>query len=278
MYKTILMHCNDKRRIDTLLVPAIRLAETFEAHLTALSVVPPVVVTGAPNGPPLVIDAHCERYRAENPAMRGVFEQASRGRAFVGEWRDAEAREAPVLDVVLEYGRCADIIVASQTDSEWAESDSLDVAEDLAVEAGRPVLIVPNSPAGPDCLGRKVLVAWNGRREAARAVFDALPLLQKAEQVTVIWVNPQSDQEPVQDLPTTDICATLARHEVRCDSTAERKPQKNVGETLLACAEELGADLIVMGCYGHRRWRECIFGGASRHVLSHATLPVLMSH
>jgi nucleotide-binding universal stress UspA family protein len=278
MYKTILMHCNDKRRINTLLAPALRLAETFEAHLTALSVVPPVVVTGTPAGPPMVIDAHCERYRAENPAMRAAFEEASRGRAFVAEWREVDAGEAPVLDVVLQYGRSADLIVASQTDSEWAESDSLDIAEDLAVEAGRPVLIVPNSPAQHDHMGKKVLVAWNARREAARVVFDALPLLQKAEQVKVIWVNPQSEQEVAQDLPAADICATLARHGVKCDGTEERKPRKNVGETLLACAGEFGADLVVMGCYGHNRWRELIFGGASRHVLSHATLPVLMSH
>jgi nucleotide-binding universal stress UspA family protein len=127
-------------------------------------------------------------------------------------------------------------------------------------------------------MGKKVLVAWNARREAARAVFDALPLLQKAEQVKVIWVNPQSEQEVAQDLPAADICATLARHGVKCDGTEERKPRKNVGETLLACAGEFGADLLVMGCYGHNRWRELIFGGASRHVLSHATLAVLMSH
>ena len=70
MHKTIVMHCNDKRRISALLAPTVSLADTFEAHLTALSVVPPVIVTGAPSGPAIVIDTHCEQYRAENPAMR----------------------------------------------------------------------------------------------------------------------------------------------------------------------------------------------------------------
>jgi nucleotide-binding universal stress UspA family protein len=103
-------------------------------------------------------------------------------------------------------------------------------------------------------------------------------MLQKAEEVKVAWVNPESEQEAAQELPTADICASLARHQVKCQGAEEVKPRKNVGETLLSCAAEFGADLLVMGSYGHRRWREFIFGGASRHVLTHARLPVLMSH
>ena len=87
-YRTILMHCNDARRIATLLAPAVRLAETFQAHLVGLSVVPPVAVisAGTPMGPPIIVDAHCELYRAENPAMKAAFEDAARERGFVAEW------------------------------------------------------------------------------------------------------------------------------------------------------------------------------------------------
>jgi nucleotide-binding universal stress UspA family protein len=145
------------------------------------------------------------------------------------------------------------------------------------MESGRPVLIVPNAGVHPR-VGGRVLVAWNARREAARAVFDALPILRGATDVKVVWVNPQSERERAQDIPAGDICTSLARHGVRCQATEQIAPRGNVGETLLACAKEVSADLLVMGCYGHARVRELVFGGASRHVLAHMALPVLMSH
>ena len=278
-YKTILMHCNDARRIATLLTPAVRLAETFQAHLVALSVVPPVAVfsAGAPMGPPIIVDAHCQLYRAENPAMKAAFEDAARGRGFVAEWAEDEAQAFGVADVVLEYARAADLVIAMQTEPDWPGTERLDVADRLAIESGRPVLIVPNA-GSHERVGDKVLVAWNSRREAARAVFDALPILQCAKEVRVVWVNPQSERERTQDVPAGDICAALARHGVKCEAVEEVQPGAGVGATLLACAKDWGADLLVMGCYGHTRLREFVLGGASRHVLSHMSIPVLMSH
>jgi nucleotide-binding universal stress UspA family protein len=123
-----------------------------------------------------------------------------------------------------------------------------------------------------------VLVAWNARREAARAVFDALPLLQRAKEVKVVWVNPQSEGELARDVPAADICTALARHGVKCEATQAVQPHSNVGRTLLMQAKDYGADLLVMGCYGHSRLREFVLGGASEYVLRHMTVPVLMSH
>ena len=278
-YKTILMHCNDARRIARLLAPAVHLAETLQAHLVGLSVVPPVAVfsAGAPMGPPIIVDAHCQLYRAENPAMRAKFEEAVRGRGFVTEWREEEAQAYGVADVVLEYARASDLVIASQADPDWPGTERLDVAERLAIESGRPVLIVPNT-APRERVGDKVLVAWNARREAARAVFDALPILQRAKAVRVVWVNPQSERERTQAVPAGEICATLTRHGVKCAAVEEVRPGAGVGETLLTCAKDWGADLLVMGCYGHTRLREFVLGGASRRVLSHMSIPVLMSH
>ena len=278
-YKTILMHCNDKRRMETLLPPSVSLAETFQAHLIGLSVVPPVAVisTGMPSGPPIVLDDHCKLYREENPAMKSAFEAATRGRAFVGEWRDDEADAFGVGDRVLQYARAVDLVVAAQTDPQWAGTEWLDVADRLAMESGRPVLIIPNTGTHAGA-GEKVLIAWNARREAARAVFDALPILQRAKEVKVVWVNPQSEHELARDIPAADICAALARHGVKCQATEQVNPRAGVGETLLACAKDMDADLLIMGFYGHTRLREFVFGGASRHALAHMSLPVLMSH
>ena len=226
---------------------------------------------------PIIVDDHCKLYREENPAMKSVFENATRGRGFVGEWRDDEADAFGVGDRVLQYARAADIVIASQSDPDWPGTDMLDVADRLAMESGRPVLIVPRTEIR-EHIGERVLVAWNARREAARAVFDALPILQRAKEVKVVWVNPQSEHETAQDIPAADICTTLARHGVACEATEQLQPRANVGETLLACAKDYGADLMVMGCYGHSRLREFVFGGASRHVLRKMSIPVLMSH
>jgi nucleotide-binding universal stress UspA family protein len=278
-YKTIVLHCNDKRRIGQLLVPAVQLAEAFQAHLIGLSIVPPVAVisAGAPEGMPMIVDDHCKLYREQNAAMRSEFQNATRGRAFVSEWRDDEADAFGVGDRALQYARAADLVIAGQSDPNWAATDMLDVADRLAMESGRPVVIVPQTEAREQ-IGERVLVAWNGRREAARAVFDALPILQRAKEVKVTWVNPQSEHDEAEDIPAADICATLARHGVMCEATDEVQPRTNVGETLLACAKDYGADLMVMGCYGHTRLREFVFGGASRHVLKKMSIPVLMSH
>lgn len=278
-YKTILLHCNDMRRIGRLLVPAVQLAETFQAHLIGLSIVPPIAIlsTGAPGSTPIIVDDHCKLYREHNPAMRSAFENATRGRGFVSEWRDDEADAFGVGDRVLQYARAADLVIASQSDRNWATTDTLDVADRLAIESGRPVVIVPLTEPR-EHIGERVLVAWNARREAARAVFDALPILQRAKEVRVVWVNPETEHEQGKDILAADVCAALARHGVRCEATEQVRPRTNVGETLLACAKDHGADLMVMGCYGHTRLREFVFGGATRHVLRNLSLPVLMAH
>ena len=278
-YKTILMHCNDKRRMETLLPPSLSLAETFQAHLIGLSVVPPVAVisTGMPSGPPIVLDDHCKLYREENPAMKSAFEAATRGRAFVGEWRDDEADAFGVgIGSCSTRGRLILWSPRKQTRNGQAQNGSMSPIV-WRWRVGRPVLIIPNTGAHAG-VGEKVLIAWNARREAARAVFDALPILQRAKEVKVVWVNPQSEHELARDIPAADICAALARHGVKCQATEQVKPRAGVGETLLACAKDMDADLLIMGFYGHTRLREFVFGGASRHILTRMQVPVLMSH
>ena len=279
-YKTVLIHCNDKNCIRRVIAPAVQVAAQAQAHLVGMSVTPPVVIipTGMPGAPDtMVVDDHCREYRKDNPDMKMAFEAAAVARNLVAEWLEADAGSMSVADTVLQHARTADLVVAAQTDAKWPGSMRLDIADRLVIGSGRPVLIIPN--VGPQQeLGKKVVVAWNGRREAARAVFDALPLLRRADEIKVVWVNPQSESELTQDVPAADICAALARHGVKCEATQAVRPHANVGSTLLAVAKDYGADLLVMGCYGHSRLREFVLGGASEHVLRHMTIPVMMSH
>jgi nucleotide-binding universal stress UspA family protein len=225
--------------------------------------------------PPLFLDAQCELYREQALKLRQAFDEMTRGNSFTKEWRDAEAGGYNVGDIVLGHGRAVDLIIASHDDPDWDGSEVLDVSQRVAMESGRPVLIVPNGKADSR-LGTRVLVAWSGRRESARAVFDALPILRRSEEVKIVRVAEDTSEDVI--ARTSDIATTLMRHNVLCDRTHVVPFHEGVGETLAATAKEFGADMIVMGCYGHSRFREFVMGGASRYFLGGAEIPVLMSH
>jgi nucleotide-binding universal stress UspA family protein len=144
------------------------------------------------------------------------------------------------------------------------------------MESGRPVLIIPNSGTA-SLPAKRVTVAWNGKREAARAVFDAMQFLERADDVNVVSINPEKEGA-VLDLPTAEICAALSRHGIKAQGSQSHAIGPDVGGELLRQASAFGSDLLVMGCYGHSRLREFILGGASRHVLSEMRIPILMSH
>jgi nucleotide-binding universal stress UspA family protein len=143
--------------------------------------------------------------------------------------------------------------------------------------AGRPVLVVPYAGRF-SAVGRRVLVAWNASREAARAVNDALPILEGAEAVTVLAVNPRRGIGGHGEEPAADIALHLARHGVTATTEQRSAPEVGDAEALLNAAAEKGADLLVMGGYGHSRLREMALGGVTRTVLRSMTVPVLLSH
>jgi nucleotide-binding universal stress UspA family protein len=125
-------------------------------------------------------------------------------------------------------------------------------------------------------VGRRALIAWNGRREAARAVHDALPLLTDAEQTVVLTVGAEpSDAEAD---PAAEILRHLGRHDLPVRAAHEVETDLDIADILLNRAAESGADLLVMGAYGHSRLREFVLGGATRSILRQMTLPVLMAH
>ena len=279
VYKTILVHCADKRRVARLVGAAVELAERFQSHMIGLSVAPPVRVlpAGVPGTPDtLVIDERGQAYRRDNPEMKAAFEAAVQGRGISAEWCEEDAGNAAVVDVAARYASGADLVVVAQRDPRWPESRWADIGDRLAVEGGRPVLTVPNEGIHSQ-IGTTVVVAWDGRREATRAAFDALPLLQRAKAVKVLSLDPPSEGEAPHDFAATHLSAALARHGVTCEAV-EGTSDGNIGRTLLNCAIEHRADLLVMGCYGHSRLRELVLGGATRHILTHMTIPVFMSH
>ena len=277
-YRTILVHCNDKARLPRLLHPAVTLCATFGAHLVGVSVAPPIAViaAGMPGAPDvIVVDEHAKAYLAENPAMKGAFEKAAGAQNVTAEWRDEDAGSSTVARVMMRHARTADLVIAAQAATDWKGSPDLDIPDYLALESGRPVLIIPNT-GSQQLIAKRVVVGWTNRREAARAAFDALPILQRADRVTVVEVDPEPGQETTES--RLEICATLTRHGVTCEPETAASRHGNVGDVLLACCERAQAELLVVGCYGHSRLREFVLGGATRHLLGGMTVPVLMSH
>ena len=121
---------------------------------------------------------------------------------------------------------------------------------------------------------KHVLVAWTQTREASRAVADSLPILEKADEVTVVTVHAPK----MGGFATSEFLTYLSRHGVRAQGHHEVAPDAHVGDALVEAADMCGADLVVMGACGHSRLREVAFGGATHHVLDHTTVPVLMAH
>jgi nucleotide-binding universal stress UspA family protein len=152
----------------------------------------------------------------------------------------------------------------------------MDFPERLALESGRPVLVVPYVGTYPD-MGRNVVVAWKPGREAARAVFDALPILEAAETVTILEIKHKGEATDAL-APDTTIAAALGRHGIKPVVRSSVAVDISVGDEILSRLADFGADLLVMGAYGHSRMRELVFGGATRHIARHMTVPTLFSH
>jgi nucleotide-binding universal stress UspA family protein len=276
-YKTILVHLNDPRRAEALLEPAVRLAIQHNAHLIGLHVtasVPAAPVT-VPYGAQ-VLGTIVARERQRTDELAAAFTRMTENRPFVAEWRAVKVPHVDLAPVVMDHGRAADLIVAGQTDPDWDLSPLLDFPERLALESGRPLLVVPYIGRYPET-GRNVVIAWKAGREAARATFDALPLLREAETVQILEIKERSDDRPALAADTS-IAAALARHGIKPGVRTTVAGEIGVGDEILSRLADMGADLLVMGAYGHSRMREMVFGGATRHIFRHMTVPTLFSH
>lgn len=203
------------------------------------------------------------------------FRDGLRRQGVSGEWRFVEGLPA---ETVALHARYADLAIIGQIDQENRSGITAErIPEEVLLHSGRPVVIVPYAGTFPT-IAQTILVAWKPTAEAARAIGDALPLLQRAKKVMVVTVNPErgSDTEP--GIPVADIALHLARHDIRVEATTTVADDIATGDVLLNKVADSGADFLVMGGYGHPRTREAIFGGVTRQILRQMTVPVLMAH
>jgi nucleotide-binding universal stress UspA family protein len=275
-YKTILVHLDAQPRSSERLALASRLAAQFEAHLVGLYApgahyIPSYALAEAGAALRELVDKRtADNARAAEQRFREAVARQGDARA---EWRSAPGDAAQALRLSARY---ADLVVAAQPQA-GADGAMAGLADELALSAGRPVLFMPYTGSFPST-GKRVLLAWDGGREAARAASDALPLLRGAQSVEVAVFDPRRAGANHGAQPGADAALYLARHGVKASVHTQSGAGYDVGAQILSRAADISADLIVMGAYGHARVRELVLGGVTRTVLEAMTVPVLMSH
>ena len=193
---------------------------------------------------------------------------------------EAFSDEGDAASIVVERGHCSDLIVLGQANpSEPGHRAAQGFVERVVLQASRPVLVVP-FVGRFDTVGRRIVLAWDGGREAARAVADAMPMLCTANEVQLVHFAESDDDahDARKAKSLRDVVQWLQWHGVQVQLRPQQRGDISVGEALLSLVADAGADLVVMGAYGHPRWSERVLGGATRTMLREMTVPVLMSH
>ncbi|HUA78415.1 MAG TPA: universal stress protein [Acetobacteraceae bacterium] len=191
--------------------------------------------------------------------------------------------EGAPIPAALGHARRADLVIAGQTDPEGGKDQPVvNPIEEILLGAGRPLLVVPRYGNFPSC-GETVLVGWTDTREATRAVHDAMPILAAAKAVTVLTVGGEhgggrAGEDGEEVVPAAPVAEHLARHGVPATAAQTVSGGLSPADVLLNYASDIGADLIVVGGYGHSRLREVTLGGVTQSLLQHMTVPVLFSH
>lgn len=277
--KNILVHVEDSDTCEARIAAALTLAETHDAHLTGLALAVEISMPSYIGGqlPPNILEMQRNNAREQGQAAVARFSKAVRASGRPTDCRMVGSLDVDASRVIALHARHSDLAILGQVEPDDSAGGMRRTLEEVVLSCGRPVLIVPYIGVGAG-LGKRVVVAWDSGREATRAVNDALPILERAEQVTVLTINPKTSPDGHGEEPGTDIALHLARHGVKVEVQQSRGEEIGVGDALLSRVADRGGDLLVMGAYGHSRLREVVLGGATRSILEQMTIPVLMSH
>lgn len=256
---------------------ALEFGRTHDAHVTGLAVsFEPVVPAFA--AAPMPVDylqaAHDQAVAAAEAAKK-QFEELARLAGVKSESRLAEILTGGPLESVLVHCRPTDLVVIGQSNPDRPEPMRELLIETVLFESGVPVLLVPyigSTSFEPN----NVLVGWDGSSTATRAIHAALPVLEKADKITILVIEKTTSAPNGQ--PGAEVANYLARHNMNVTIEVVANPQTSVADTVLNHVSDNANDLIVMGGYGHSRMREFLFGGATREILEAMTIPVLMAH
>lgn len=273
-FKSILVHLKPHNDYAPAIDAAVRIAKEHDAVLTGLYTLREIAMLKLVVGP-----GHKSVHEAEEllvPQMEtaeAAFRAACEASGVRCAWDIAEGNSNEVLCLA---GRCHDLIVVQQS-AGGLDDLGTDIAEECAVASGIPTLVVPRSGI-PGAIGQRVVVAWNHSRQAASALQGAMPFIEKAEKVIVLLGEKRDATPSVTRAPRHDIANYLRLHTRDVEVASFDADGTEAGVKLIAAAHGARGDLLVMGAYGRSAWREFLLGGATRHVITHLDLPVLMGH
>jgi nucleotide-binding universal stress UspA family protein len=279
--KDILVHIDaegssassDKRREF-----ALALAAAHDAHLTAIifalePTIPPMIMGEVPGS---LLESQREKSVEAGQEAAEAFTAAADRAGVRSDVRLINCTEAAAAPTLAVHGRTADMIIVGQEEPEDTFAVRELLIEAALFESGRAVLVVPYIGVQAPAF-HHVMVAWDGRREASRAANEAMPMLKKADDVSVIIVGDDAPSAHGGE-PGADLALHLARHDLQVNIKRIGDAGIDIGNALLSHASDMEADLLVMGGYGHSRFRQFVFGGTTNSILSSMTVPVLMAH
>jgi len=274
-YATVMVCLALDQPNDARLEVAGQLAERFEARMIGIAAAqfsPPPYFTDGERAQDL-IDQEQVSIQKRLAEIEAQFREVTKHRSAQVEWRSA--LEFPAR-YILREARCADILVSGGHSPAFSDAFALAGPKDLVMQAGRPLLVVPDTVNWLDL--RSILVAWKDTPEARRAIADSMPLLRKAKEITVAEILEDGNRSTAASR-VKDVVAWLSHHGVLASERApEINGSRNTAAQLDEIVGEVGAGLIVAGAYGHSRFRELILGGMTQHLVTRSTRCVLLSH
>jgi nucleotide-binding universal stress UspA family protein len=269
----ILVHVRRCEGIPLSAEMGLRLARTLGAHLTGLYVAPIAAAAfAAPEAIAIQVVESNREYESAR-ACAGWWSTLLESESVDGTWAVAQG---DAVEAICHAARWCDLVVTERPTSHPEAPVGWGVVSRTVFGCGVPVVVVPDIARPAENI-RTVVVAWNGSREAARAVHGALALLRAAKRVIVLLGAERHELVTSRRLPRVEIGPYLARHGIDAD-LRPFAPSEDVGAAIVDVARAEKADLIVMGAWGHSRLTELIVGGATRHVFTHADVPLFVSH
>lgn len=275
---TILVHLDHSAACASRVGLAASLARVHGSHLVAL--IPTGLYDGRipadamSRGDASFAAASADYLRVRAEAVAHVFKDQLRGPGPLSS--EVRVVDEPSVDAVIRHGRASDLVIVGQDDDETDDMTARKLAEQVMLHVGRPVLVVPRAGSVRQP-GDKVLVAWDGSREAAMALRDALPLIAPASSVSLVSLQRAGETLDEGRLLIPQTLEWLQRHGLH--AKAERQVvSTDFAQALLDSAARMDSDLLVMGGYGHTRMLELVLGGVTREILAGMKLPVLMAH
>ncbi len=275
--RTILVCLTTLDEAETLMKLAVPLARKHNAHLVglhtmeALNVYPGIAM----HIPAPAFENFNKSQAKQAEAIKEVFDKYIKNEDFPNEWRLLPAESTSATDRMVESSRVADLVIMSHEDKATERYDQRNARMNVIRDSGRPVIVVPLGYEGPT-VGENILLGWSDTREAARAAHDLLALADEGAAVYVLHVG-ISQQEDLAETDTIELANMLARHGLKVSLEQCNGAAKDVAEMLNKSASEKGADLIVVGAFGHSKAYDVIVGGATYALLSEAKLPVMFS-